>query len=667
MSEETIPQNKFEKLTGKDIRILVTAVVVAALSVIVAWIYFDKAFPEASIDFEVDRSSSETMAVAFLETQGLSVTQHKHASIFDYDNQTKIFLERSLGLEQANSIMSDDVKVWHWNHRWYQSGEKEEYRVDISPQGSLTYFNHIMEEDAGDVNLSRPKAEVLAYNFLTEELSRPADSIRFVEHSSTKLPNRTDHTFTWERTDLHFDGSAYRYDVTIQGEQLGEYEEYLKIPETWLREYQQLRSANTTAGTVASFLLLLTIAAMLIVLIIKARLSDVRWKTAAIFGLIAFVLTLGTQLNQIPLTLYNYQTTESFGNFITQQILASIFQAIISGGGILFLTAAAEPLYRERYGDKLSLTGTFSFKGIKTKKFFIAVVVGLVLTCFFVAYQTIFYLVSTHFGAWSPADVPYSDLLNTAVPWIFVLLMGFFPAVSEEFISRMFSIPFLEKYIKLRWLAVLIPAIIWGFGHAAYPNQPFYIRGLEVGVAGIIIGYVMLRFGIVAALIWHYTVDAVYTAFLLFQSGNTYYILTGAISAGIMLIPLFLAGYFYVKNGGFLKSDGLTNADEGFQKTSAKPTTESTFKIDYTWLPRKRLVIGLLIAILLMSALFLPGKNPADVVTVKYSRSQIAEMGQKWLNTQTDSAGDYRAAASLYQTGQAQNFKYLLENTPPHS
>ena len=148
-----------------------------------------------------------------------------------------------------------------------------------------------------------------------------------------------------------------------------------------------------------------------------------------------------------------------------------------------------------------------------------------------------------------------------------MLLIGFLPAVSEEGISRMFSISFLDRIGAGRILAVVLPAIIWGFGHAAYPNQPFYIRGVEVGVAGILMGFLMLRYGVLPLLVWHFTVDAIYTAFLLLRSGNTYYVVSGSIAAGILLLPLAASAISYRKRGGFLPEEGLTNGDEGFVPT----------------------------------------------------------------------------------------------------
>ena len=134
--------------------------------------------------------------------------------------------------------------------------------------------------------------------------------------------------------------------------------------------------------------------------------------------------------------------------------------------------------------------------------------------------------------------MPYTDLLNTRFPWAFVLFGGFLPAVSEEFLFRMFAIPFLRKLTRSMIAAVVLAGFIWGFGHAGYPQQPFYIRGVEVGIGGVALGIIMLRFGILPTLVWHYSVDAMYSAMLLLRSQSLYFKLSGFGAAGIMVLPV---------------------------------------------------------------------------------------------------------------------------------
>ena len=81
---------------------------------------------------------------------------------------------------------------------------------------------------------------------------------------------------------------------------------------------------------------------------------------------------------------------------------------------------------------------------------------------------------------------------------------GLLPAVSEEGMSRLFLIPFLQKHTKSTFIAVFISSLLWGLAHAAYPAQPFFIRVVEVGIGGIFISIIFLRFGILPALIWHF-------------------------------------------------------------------------------------------------------------------------------------------------------------------
>ena len=395
-------------------------------------------------------------------------------------------------------------------------------------------------------------------------------TLDFVEAQAQERPHRIDYTFSYKLRDFAVGEAHYRFYVRLQGDQIGGFGEYLKIPEAWERDYAELRSRNETTGLVALTLLILTILAMLVSFFSGVRARDIRWKTAAIFGAIAAVLTLLAQLNNLPLTSFNYDTTDTYGSFLTLQLLNSLFAAAVQGFFHLLShgsgRAVVPPLLRE---PNPRLGASLRQRAYAPSAILLGTILGLAMTPAFLAYQVLFYITAEQFGAWTPADIPYSDMVNTYIPWIMVLLIGFMPAVSEEFMSRAFSIPFLHKYLKFRWVAVVIAGLIWGFAHAGYPQQPFYIRGIEVGIAGIVVGYIFLRFGILAPLVWHYTIDALYTSLILFRSSNSYFVVSAALSAGLMLLPLAVALVLYLRQRRFADPTPLLN------KSAAPPASEA--------------------------------------------------------------------------------------------
>ncbi len=652
-----------------DSRFVLFCVAVAVVCGLEAWRDFGRAFPEASIDFQVNRSTSRPVAEAYLGRLGFEVEAWKHAAIFRYDNTAKIFLERELGPEQAQA-RGEELELWRWSHRWFRPEEKEELQVEVTPRGEIAHFEHLLPEEAPGDSLSEAQARQLAEEFLAAHTDVALERHDFVEAASVRRPARVDHTFTWKRTDFAVGGSTARVRVQVAGSAVTAYEEFLQVPDQWLHDYRQLRSRNETANLVAAVLGFVTGLAMLLVLVFRIRDRDVRWRTAAAIAVLAFVLQLLAALNELGLARYEYPTEQGYFAFMTWQVVVAVLGASAAAGVVLLLTAAAEPVYRQSYPHKLSLGRTFTWRGLGTRDAFRQIMLGVTLAFFFVAYQTVFYLVAARYGAWAPLDVPYDNMLNTVFPWAVVLFSGFFPAVSEEFVSRLFSVPFLSGLLQRgrRWrrpavaLAVVISSCIWGFAHAGYPNQPFYIRGLEVSVAGIVTSWVMLRWGILATLVWHYSVDACYTALLMVRSGDTYLVLSGAAAAGIMLVPLGIAVGRILRQKGFEPTDGLRNGDEpGPQTVPAAVAEPEPEAVQAVRVPRSRLAVGAGVAAALLFLYAVPVERPGEGLKLLQGRGsarQTAVTAARAIGIDPDSFHVAMAVRSRYddETG-----KYVLE------
>src|SRR5438093_3058704 len=143
------------KLTPRDFRVIGIVIVIAAVSLAISVKYFWRAFPEASIEFKVSREDSRRLAERFLADRGFKLDAYRHASIFDYNEPAKLYLEKTLGLERLNQLAGagGKIRIWRWSHRWFKPLEKEELRVQVTPAGETAGFGHELPETAPGVNL----------------------------------------------------------------------------------------------------------------------------------------------------------------------------------------------------------------------------------------------------------------------------------------------------------------------------------------------------------------------------------------------------------------------------------------------------------------------------------------------------------------------------------
>ena len=290
--------------------------------------FYDRAFPVASLNFRLDREQASRAAEAYLHNLGYDLAEYESAQAFSHAGMQQVFLERTLGLAEANGLVRDWVSVWYWHIRYFKPLQKEELRVRIDPGGRVVGFTHsILESDAG-ASLSEEDARAIAETFLTDIQGFQLDAYDPIETSSKKRPNRMDHTFTYRKKGFVVgDDGHYRLHVTIKGDKAGSFSESLKVPETFSRNYRELRSRAGLITNIAAVFDFVLIIAGFVVLIRKYRQRALIWRAALALGILVAITSFLGIINAYPLTRFGYHTTQSYPSFL----ISFLFYGLMGG------------------------------------------------------------------------------------------------------------------------------------------------------------------------------------------------------------------------------------------------------------------------------------------------------------------------------------------------
>src|SRR5262249_20093270 len=152
--------------------------------------YFFRAFPEASVDFKVSRPEAMSRAKSFLSGLGENIADYRSSIEFRVDEEQKVYLERQLGLQQANELAKSQINLWYWNVRFYRILQEEEYSVRVSPTGEIVGYGHIVPEAKAGATLEHDAAQSLAQDFFEKKLNKNAADWVFLpeEANSQKKP-----------------------------------------------------------------------------------------------------------------------------------------------------------------------------------------------------------------------------------------------------------------------------------------------------------------------------------------------------------------------------------------------------------------------------------------------------------------------------------------------
>ncbi|MFQ6104666.1 MAG: CPBP family intramembrane glutamic endopeptidase, partial [Candidatus Glassbacteria bacterium] len=502
------------------------------VSVIFTVKYFAQAFPIVTLDLRMDRQQALQAAENFAQEHDLGPKGFKQAASFRLEKQVQNFVELEAGGTEAFRKMIEDeiYSPYTWQVRHYREGETNETLVRFTPDGRLYGFVEKLPEDQPGATLPADSARFIAETGASEISGVDLDAFELIEASKELRPGgRTDHTFVYERKDIQIGEGHYRLRLVTGGDKLTELTHLVKIPEAFTRRYEEMRSANNTIASIGLVGggLLYILGGCVIGLFFLLRKRWVIWRTALCWGIFIAFLQLLAGINQWPLAWMDYDTALSAQGFFLKQIVILLTNFLLLCALLTISFMAAESLSRKAFPHHIQQWRLWSPRVAASPSVLGRTVAGYLLVGLFFAYEVFLYFFSTRvLGWWTPSEALFQpDMLATYFPWLSSIAISAQAGFWEESLFR--AVPIAGAALigqrfggRKAWIAVgfIIQALIFGAGHANYPNQPAYARVVELIIPSLAFGAVYFYFGLLPAIVLHFAIDVTWFAMPLFVS-----------------------------------------------------------------------------------------------------------------------------------------------------
>ena len=656
---------------------------------------FPLAFPIVSLDIRLDRPG------ALRAAQQLAAAQHwgpsgsvRDVASFGVDSEAQSFVELEGGGRDAFTGMMRDglFSPYTWRVRRFQEGEVNQTTVWFKPGGELYGFVEKLREDAPGPSIASDAARAIA-----ERAAAAApwgirlEQFTLVETAQEVRPGgRTDHTFTYERPDRKVGEGRYRLRLVVGGDRLTELIHFIKIPQAFTRRFEHMRSTNNAIATGSAFTMLLLYlgvgCGVGLFFLLRGRLG--LWRQPLIAAAVIAGLQVLDGLNALPLAWMHYDTALSSQGFIARQLTTLL--AVALGMGALFFVsfAAAEGLSRRAFPHHPQLWRIWGPEAGSSTAVLGRTLGGYLVAAFSLLYVLVFYYITArHFGWWMPSEsMADPDSLAHVLPWLTPFANSLQAGCWEESLFR--AVPLAgaallgSRWGGRRWWiagAFILQAIVFGSGHANYPNEPAYARLVELIIPSFIFGGLYLRYGLLPSMLLHFVFDLVLMSLPLFATvapgvwvDQTMVVLLGLIPVWVVLWRRWRSGRWGLLPAGFWNGDWQIPPQP---EVPAVPPVVAAPATAAPWLPRAIggvAVAGLLAWILATTfATVVPPLNLKRADALRLAGEAVTQRGAKippsWRQFANLGAGVDMAGRFVWRTSGREAYQSLLggELRPP--
>ena len=494
----------------------------------------------------------------YLKAKGVDTRQYTKSIIFDSDEGFNRYIQHTAGIKaEEEFIIRHDFDLFRWQVRFFKESQKEEYIIYISPRsGRVIKLKHLIEDIESRVDLGKDISKQKAEIFLQKAFDVDLEKYDFHEEKVKRYEKRTEYVFSWEKKGVYIPwqeakgGAKLLTEVTVAGDEIREfYKNKLDLPEKFLRYVENQFILGEYLFNIFYFIFF-GLLVLSVNIVLKRKQDIVPRLTKKLFYYIAgFLIIINTAdlLNNLQQEIMAYPTSVPLSSFFGLVITKWLFNTSILVLGFIMPGIAGESLCNEVFPKKkFSSFLSYIKSGFFNRNLTQAVFLGYLIWIIMLGLQAvIFYNGQKFLGVWREWRA-MASFSSAYIPLFSAFVISFTASFNEEVLFRLFGISLIKKYLRSSILAVLITSVIWGMGHTLYIIFPVWFRIIEVGLIGILYGFIFIRFGIIPLIVAHYLFDVFWCSAVYILGRTNGYLFYS--SVGLLCIPLILAVSAYFLN-----------------------------------------------------------------------------------------------------------------------
>ena len=498
-------------------------------------------------DADLTRAPGEVVASAreALMATGRGVAGYDAASRLAVDDAALTYVEETFGRPVAQAMIGEEMPLVTYTALFRKRDDPDSVLVSLHPGGRLLGWSRTVQEDATGETMAVEMARERARGALAEGLGIDLAAWREAGTTSREYPNRVDRTFVFER-DVSVDPELReRATATVAGGEVVTAWRSLVVPGAATRAARSREAAPYAFQALGFILLSAAIVGAFAVFLVRLRDGSVRLGPATLWASVVFVCAFGTTL------LNGYSVFASWDPLWPRWISTLQYLVFSSQNQIwtllvlIAVIAAGDELDRRAGAGRGETLWMIGRGGIAHPRVAASVVrgflVGLICGGVMAASVLALELVAGARTALQPRGF-FFYALNSTAPAVSTLLFFTNVALLEELGYRFFSGTWLMRVTERKWLAILLPAIVYGLTHTTLdflpPAEPFWGRALVMTLVGCVWGWAFFRYDALTVVVSHLMSDLFIFTWPRLASDEPSVVIAALLTAGA---PLLLA------------------------------------------------------------------------------------------------------------------------------